>query len=76
MNDFIGFIAQQLVDNPNDVNVLAIEGNNTTVFELRVAKADLGKVIGREGRTAMAMRTLLNAVSSKTNKRAILEIVE
>ena len=76
MNDLIGFIAQQLVDNPDDVNVSRIEGNNTAVYELKVAKEDVGKVIGRSGRTAQAMRTLLNAVCSKENKRGILEIIE
>ena len=76
MNDLVSFIAQQLVDNPDDVMVSRIDGNSTTVFELRVAKEDVGKIIGREGRTAMAMRTLLRAVSSKEKKRAILEIIE
>ena len=76
MNNLIGFIAQQLVDNPDDVVVSTIEGDHTMVYELRVAKTDVGKVIGRSGRTASAMRTLLSAVSSKANKRAILEIIE
>jgi hypothetical protein len=76
MNELIGYIAQQLVDSPDDVKVSVIEGDYTTVFELSVARADIGKVIGREGRNVMAMRTLLNAVSSKARKRAILEIVE
>jgi uncharacterized protein len=76
MNDLIGRIAQQLVDSPDDVAVSKIEGHRTTVFELRVAKEDIGKVIGREGRTAFTMRTLLKAVSSKSNKRALLEIIE
>lgn len=76
MNELIGRIAQELVDFPDDVNVSAIEGSYTTVVELRVAKADVGKVIGRDGRTALAMRTILSAISAKANKRAILEIVE
>lgn len=76
MNHLIGYIAQQLVDKPDDVNVTLIEGNHTTVLELRVAKDDVGKVIGRSGRTAVAMRTLLSAISAKDRKRAILEIVE
>ena len=76
MNDLIGFIAQQLVDNPDDVTVSRIESNNTAVYELKVAKEDVGKVIGRSGRTAQAMRTLLSAVSAKEKKRAILEILE
>jgi predicted RNA-binding protein YlqC (UPF0109 family) len=76
MNDLIGFIAQQLVDYPDEVKVSMIESNNTAVFELKVAKEDVGKVIGRSGRTAQAMRTLLNAISAKERKRAILEILE
>jgi uncharacterized protein len=76
MNDLIGFIAQQLVDYPDQVTVSMIESNNTSVVELKVAKEDVGKVIGRAGRTAQAMRTLLSAVSAKERKRAILEILE
>jgi len=64
------------VDRPQDVLVNAIEGNNTMVLELRVAKEDIGKVIGKQGRTAQAMRTIIGAVSSKIKKRAVLEIVE
>jgi len=76
MNELIGFIAQQLVDYPDEVKVNLIESSNTSVFELRVAKADVGKVIGRSGRTAQAIRHLLSAVSAKEKKRAILEILE
>jgi predicted RNA-binding protein YlqC (UPF0109 family) len=76
MNDLIGLIAQQLVDYPEEVKVSMIESNNTAVFELKVAKEDVGKVIGRSGRTAQAMRTLLSAISAKDKKRAILEILE
>lgn len=76
MNDLIGIIAQQLVDYPDEVKVSRIESNNTAVFELKVAKEDVGKVIGRSGRTAQAMRTLLSAISAKERKRAILEILE
>lgn len=76
MDELIGFIAQHLVDRPDDVSVSTIEGNHTTVFQLRVAKEDVGKVIGRQGRNALALRTLLNAVSSKAKKRSILEIIE
>jgi uncharacterized protein len=76
MKDLIAHIAQQLVDRPQDVKVTTIEGRQTTVFELRVAKGDIGKVIGRQGRTAQAMRTLLGAVGSKLRKRVVLEIVE
>jgi uncharacterized protein len=76
MNDLIGLIAQQLVDYPDEVKVSMIESNNTAVLELKVAKEDVGKVIGRSGRTAQAMRTLLSAISAKERKRAILEILE
>jgi uncharacterized protein len=76
MNNLIGIIAQELVDNPQEVSVSSIEGDQITVYELRVAKTDLGKVIGRKGRNALALRTIMNAVSSKAKKRAILEIVE
>ena len=76
MKDLINFIAQALVDHPEEVSVKAVEGNQTSVLELRVAKEDLGKVIGKQGRTAKAMRTILNAASAKTKKRTVLEIVE
>ena len=76
MDELVTQIARSLVDYPQDVLVNAIEGNQTTVLELRVAKEDIGKVIGRQGRTARAMRTLIAAVSAKFKKRAILEIVE
>lgn len=76
MDQLIRFIAQHLVDQPGDVSVSKVEGNNTTVLELRVAKGDVGKVIGKQGRTAQAMRTLLSAVSSKVQKRTVLEIIE
>ena len=65
MNDLIGLIAQQLVDYPDEVQVSMIESNNTAVFELKVAKQDVGKVIGRAGRTAQAMRTLLSAICQR-----------
>jgi len=69
-------IARSLVDRPQDVLVNTIEGNHTMVLELRVAKEDIGKVIGKQGRTAQAMRTLISAVSLKIKKRTVLEIVE
>jgi hypothetical protein len=69
-------IAQSLVDRPQDVWVNAIESDHTTVLELRVAKEDIGKVIGKQGRTAQAMRTLIGAVSAKIKRRTVLEIVE
>lgn len=76
MRELIEFIAKALVDNPDEVSVSEVEGEVTSVIELRVAKADLGKVIGKEGRTARAMRTLLTAASTKIKKRAVLEIIE
>ncbi len=76
MKEFIEFIARALVDNPNNVEVSEVEGEKTTVYELRVAPEDLGKVIGRKGQTAKAIRTLIAAVSAKKGKRALLEILE
>lgn len=76
LKDLIEFIAKSLVDNPEQVNVTEIEGEQTSVIELKVAKEDLGKVIGKQGRTARAMRTLLGAASTKDRKRAVLEILE
>ena len=76
MKDLISYIAQALVDHPEEVSVTEIEGNQTSVLELKVAKEDLGKVIGKQGRTARAMRTILGAASAKTKKRTVLEIIE
>ena len=76
MKDLIEHIAQALVDHPEQVSVRTLEGNQTSVLELKVAKEDVGKVIGKQGRTAQSMRVLLNAVSSKLNKRFLLEILE
>jgi len=76
MKDLILHIARALVDHPEQVSVIEIEGNQTSVVELKVAKEDLGKVIGKQGRTARAMRTLLSAASAKVKKRAVLEILE
>lgn len=76
MKDLVKFIAQALVDNPDDVAVNEIEGEQTSVIELRVAKDDLGKIIGKHGRTAQSIRTILSAASAKHKKRAVLEIVE
>ena len=76
MKDLVKFIAQSLVDNPEQVQVTEIEGEQTSVIELKVAKEDLGKVIGKQGRTARAMRTILSAASTKIRKRAVLEIIE
>ena len=76
MKDLITYIAKSLVDNPEEVTVTEIVGDQTSVLELKVAKEDLGKVIGKQGRTARAMRTLLSASSAKIRKRTVLEIVE
>jgi hypothetical protein len=76
LRDLIEYIAKSLVDNPDDVVVKEIEGEQTSVIELKVAKEDLGKVIGKQGRTARAMRTILGAASTKDRKRAVLEILE
>jgi predicted RNA-binding protein YlqC (UPF0109 family) len=76
MKELVSYIARSLVDKPEQVSVAEVEGNQTTVLELTVAKEDLGKVIGKQGRTAQAMRTILSAVSSKIKKRTVLEIIE
>jgi predicted RNA-binding protein YlqC (UPF0109 family) len=76
MRDLLEEIAKALVDNPDDVSVAEVEGEQTTVLELRVNNDDLGKVIGRQGRTARAIRTLLAAAGMKVHKRFVLEILE
>ena len=76
MKTLIEHIARALVDNPDQVSVAEVEGEKTTVIELRVAQTDLGKVIGKEGKTARAMRTILNAAGTKIGKRCVLEILE
>ncbi len=76
MRDLIEYIAKALVDMPDEVTVTEIEGAQTSVLELKVAKEDLGKVIGKQGRTARAMRTILSAASTKIKKRSVLEIIE
>lgn len=76
MQELIAFIAKALVDDPEAVEVKAVEGDRTIIFEVSVAPDDLGKIIGREGRTARALRTLLAATSARHQKRAVLEILE
>ena len=76
MKELVEYIAKSLVDQPDAVKVTEVEGENTSVIELSVAKEDMGKVIGKQGRTATAMRTLLNAAGMKQKKRTILEIIE
>ena len=76
MRELVEMIAKTLVDDPEEVRVTEVVGEQTTVLELRVAQHDLGKVIGRQGRTARAMRTLLGAAGMKVRKRFVLEILE
>ncbi len=76
MRELVESIAKALVDHPDDVQVKAVEGEQVTVLELRVAPDDLGKVIGRQGRTAKSIRTLLGAAGMKLKKRYTLEILE
>ncbi len=76
MKELIEYIAKSLVDNPEEVSVTEIEGEQTSVIELKVAKEDMGKIIGKQGRTAIAIRTILGAVSTKMRKRSVLEILE
>ncbi|HNT27827.1 MAG TPA: KH domain-containing protein [bacterium] len=76
MKELIRHIVSHLVDNPDQIQVDEIDGEQTSVIELRVAKEDLGKVIGKEGRIAKAMRVILSASTSKDRKKSILEIVE
>ena len=76
MKELIVMIAKALVDSPDEVNVTEVEGEQTVVLELRVAQSDLGKVIGKQGRTARAIRTLLGAAGMKLRKRFVLEILE
>ena len=76
MKDLLIRIAQELVDDPKQVQVAEIETANTVVLELRVAKSDVGKIIGKHGRTANSIRVVLNAVSGKARKRYLLEILD
>ena len=76
MKDLVIEIVKALVDQPDEVSVTEIEGGHTVVLELTVAKGDMGKVIGKQGRTAQAIRAILSAASGKAGKRHILEIVE
>lgn len=76
LKNLVDFVAKALVDKPEDVQVTEVEGEQASILELRVAKEDLGKVIGKQGRTVRAIRTLLGAASSKAKKRVVLEILE
>ena len=76
MKDLVEFIAKSLVDSPDEVQVSETEGEHTMVIELKVAKEDIGKIIGKRGRTAQAFRTILGAASIKQGKKAVLEILD
>jgi predicted RNA-binding protein YlqC (UPF0109 family) len=76
LKDLIKNIVQALVDHPEQVTISEVEGKQTTVLEIKVAKEDMGKIIGKKGRTAQAIRTILNAASAKVKKRTIMEIIE
>ncbi|MCK9328587.1 MAG: KH domain-containing protein [Candidatus Cloacimonetes bacterium] len=76
MKELVEFIVKSLVDDPAEVQINEVTGDKVTLFELRVSKNDIGKIIGKKGRTALAIRTILNAVSTKQGKRAELEIIE
>ncbi|MCU0665323.1 MAG: KH domain-containing protein [Myxococcota bacterium] len=76
LKELVEFMARALVDDSEHVEVREIEGEQSSVIELRVAREDLGKVIGKQGRTARAMRTILSAASTKLRKRAVLDIIE
>ncbi len=76
LKELVEYMGKALVDMPDEVEVTEIEGEQTTVLEIKVDKSDLGKVIGKQGRTARALRTILNAASTKMKKRSVLEIIE
>ncbi len=76
MRELVEFIAKSLVENPEQVGINEVEGNKTTIIELKVAQEDMGKIIGKQGKTARAIRTILNATAAKAGKKAVLEILE
>jgi uncharacterized protein len=76
MKEFVEYVIKQLVDKPEEVNVLEITGESTVIFELRVDQGDMGKVIGRSGQTANSLRTIVGAAAAKQGRRSILEILE
>jgi predicted RNA-binding protein YlqC (UPF0109 family) len=76
LNELVSFIAKSLVDNPDKVEVREVAGEQTAVLELKVAPEDLGKIIGKQGKTAKAIRTILGAAAAKMKRRAVLEILE
>jgi hypothetical protein len=76
MRELVEFIAKSLVENPEQVGINEVEGDKTTIIELKVAQEDMGKIIGKQGKTARAIRTILNATAAKSGKKAVLEILE
>lgn len=76
MKELVEYLARQLVSNPDAVEVKETQGDTASVLELKVAKDDLGRIIGKQGRTAKSIRTILNAAASRTNRKVVLEIVE
>jgi predicted RNA-binding protein YlqC (UPF0109 family) len=76
MKDLVLFLAKQLVNHPDAVEVKETQGDTASVLELKVAREDIGRVIGKQGRTAKSIRTILNAVASRTNRKVVLEIIE
>jgi predicted RNA-binding protein YlqC (UPF0109 family) len=76
MKELIQYIAQAMVDHPEQVELSEVKGDRISIIELKVAKADLGKIIGKQGRNARAIRTILGAASAKVKKRTVLEIIE
>ncbi len=76
MKELVLYLAKALVNHPDEVEVKEIQGETAAILELRVAKDDLGRIIGKQGRTAKSIRTLLNAIASRTNRKIVLEIVE
>jgi len=76
MKELVQFLAKSLVNNPEAVEVKEIQGDTASVLELKVAKEDLGRIIGKQGRTAKSIRTILNAAASRSNRKVVLEIIE
>lgn len=76
MKELVEYVARHLVSHPDSVDVRETQGETASVIELKVAKEDLGRIIGKQGRTAKAIRTILNAAASRTNRKVVLEIIE
>jgi len=76
MKELLQFVVQQLVNNPNAVEIRETQGDTASILELRVAKADLGRVIGKQGRMARSLRVVLNAAGARTNRKVVLDIIE